>query len=155
MKRGRSSTKWFISAACLVVGMILLAACGGGGGGSSLDPPIADLSGTWRVFEFTYPENNSCGEDFRGFYTDGVIVTQSGNSITVSFSTEKKLSGTISGDQVNVKGSYPEEGGTTTVNNTEIIVQDEGYFIGTSAWTWKSGSESCNGTTTVEGVRLD
>ncbi len=111
----------------------------------------ANLTGTWRVSEV---DNSNCGGD--GSITGNWEVTDTGRSVTLrSGSRNITLSGTHVGDRLNLQGSFPEDGGTTTVTSSNITVGPTGNTIsGTETWRWSDGFESCSGTTTISGSRL-
>ena len=132
---------------------LLFAACstGGGGGDGDPDPPIADISGTWSITETM--GSNTCGEVPGSQNTYSITVTVSGNSVTV-VTPAGTFTGTIDGDQLEWTGSYPDDGGTTTINSMDLTVSANGSSVsGTTSWSWTDGTESCSGTTTVNGTR--
>ena len=143
------NTKARVRSFWLTLILFALAACGGGGGGGpggdGKVSPIADISGTWTVTE--QGVSNCEGEETfsRGPYQ--VTVTQTGNNLTV-VTPAGTFSGAINGDKVSWAGSYPEQGGTTTINSMTLTVAADGNsFSGSSTWSWSDGRESCSGTT--------
>lgn len=133
-----------------------LSGCGGGGGGGGgddgggSDTPTtvqADVSGDWNVTENI---TSSCPDDAR-YNQYGIKVTQSGAKLTVLVSG-LSFAGTIDGNTIGWKGSYPQDGGTTTINTMTLTLAGDGNSInGTDAWSWVSGNgaEKCSGTTQI------
>lgn len=142
---------------------LALAACGGGGGGGGSDgggntttpPPsgssdTVDVAGDWDVVERM---NSSCIDDDYAQYT--VKVAQAGTALTVT-AGGNSYSGTIDGRSVSWTGSYPEDGGTTTITRmTLTLASDDNTLNGTSGWKWvsASGAQKCEGTTQVTAQR--
>lgn len=118
--------------------------CDGTGGATN-------VTGTWRVTEI---DSSNC-DDSGGTSTGTWNVTQSGRSVTVlSIERNIVLTGTITGSTINLQGSFPEDGGTTTVTSTNITVGATGNTItGSETWFWTGFGESCSGTTSVSGSR--
>jgi len=135
----------------LVLGLTL-GGCGGSSGGSDdPDDPIADVSGTWDITETM--GSNSCDEVPGTINTYEVTVTMSGNSVTV-VTPVGTFTGTIDGDQLEWTGSYPEDGGTTTIENMDLTVSVNGSSLsGATNWSWTNGNINCSGVTSVSGVR--
>ncbi len=145
-------------AAALLIGVtVIFSGCGGGGGGGGgsapLAPPTADLTGTWTVTESglsNCPGNAS--------FTNGpyqVTVTQTGNNLNVA-TPVGTFAGTIDGDRVKWTGSYPEDGGTTTITSMSLVVaSDDNTFSGSSTWIWTDGRSNCSGNTqAINGTRM-
>jgi len=113
------------------------------------------VAGTWTTTENV--NATACGEGtYYQYYT--YAVTQSGCNITVvPQGTTLQFSGTVNGNQLSWSGSYPESGGTTTINSLTLTVSADGNtFTGSSSWTWRSsGGSTCSGTTQVIGTRRD
>ena len=139
----------------LVFVISLLAACSSGGGGGSTPSqkaPIADTSGTWTITEDG--ASNCTGETtYHDEYT--ITIIQSGNNLTVT-TPAGTFYGTIDGDHVGWTGSYPEDGGTTTITAMQLTVSADGSSLsGTATWTWSDGVFSCSGTTqAINGTRV-
>lgn len=113
------------------------------------DGPTIDLTGRWRINE---RDSSNCGND--GSVTGLWDVTQTGDNVTVR-SGSITLRGTLVSGTLNLQGSFPEEGGTTTVTRSNLTVGPTGNTIsGTETWRWSDGFESCSGTTTINGDRL-
>jgi hypothetical protein len=146
------------SASVFILVITLLTACSGGGGGSGDGPPpgmktpVADLSGTWNITE---DGTSNCPGEESYHYEYSIVVSQSGNNLTVS-TPAGTFSGTIDGDRVAWTGSYPEDGGTTTITAMTLTVSNDGNSLsGTSSWNWSDNFESCSGTTqAINGARV-
>jgi hypothetical protein len=136
-----------LSLVVLAFAISILTACsGGGGGGDGGDtppeqkPPVADLSGTWNITE---DGTSNCPGEESYHYEYSIVVTQSGNNLSVS-APAGMFSGTINGNRVAWTGSYPEDGGTTTITAMQLTVSNDGNSLsGSSNWSWSDGSESC------------
>jgi len=150
--------------------ILILSACGGekgdGGGvegeianlpgtedGGGLEEPVSNLSGTWKVTETTI--SNDCGD------TNGISIekiwkyVQDGNNITLTDVLGNVLNATISGNQVSVTGSFPDDGGTTTITNLVLTVSNDGKNLsGTSSWTWIDDFGGCQGETSITGTLI-
>jgi len=53
-----------------------------------------------------------------------------------------------------MNGSFPEDGGTVTVNATLIVSAEGDSMQGSDDWTWTDGSESCSGSDSLSGTRI-
>src|SRR5215470_1835943 len=132
--------------------VLAVAACGGGGGGGSVaggggaGGPPASVGGNWTVTEAS--TSNTCGDPVNPPYA--ITITQNGGSITVA-TPAGTFSGSLNGQVLNWSGSYPDNGGTTTINSLSATVSG-GTFNGTSNWTWTDGKTTCGGTTTFSSV---
>ena len=132
-----------------------VAACSGGDGegdgdGNRNGGAPADIAGVWTITE-TYL-TDSC-EGPGGSDTYRVTVTQTGNAVTLMFDDGTTYDGTINGNTLTWSGSYPEEGGTTTVSGEFIVSADERSLQGSDSWTWTDGSTTCSGTDSFTGTR--
>lgn len=139
----------------LVIFLVIAICCGGGGDGDSdndSDGTCTNAAGTWKMSERV--DATDCGE---GTYNEDITytVTQSGCNITVVPSTNPSLrfSGSINGNQISWRGSWPEEGGTTTATISATINGDN--ISGSASWSWTDGTDSCNGTTQITGTRVN
>lgn len=137
---------------------LLFLACGGGGGGGDSgggkapQTSCANVAGTWNTTEQV--NATACGE---GTYTESLTynVSQDGCNITVApQGTNLIFNGTVNGNQISWSGSYPEEGGTTTITSLTLTLSSDGNtFSGSNSWTWSDGASRCSGTTNVSGSR--
>jgi len=135
--------------------LAILSACGGSDGGSTPNvtkPPVGDLSGKWQVTGLDSSTSLACN----GInYAFTATIVQSGGNLTYAGDNGSSLSGTISGNTVSMSGSFPEDGGTTTVNSlTSTVAADCNQFTGNDSWSWTDGVTSCTGTSTFTGTRL-
>lgn len=136
----------------LCASILVLAACGDGDSGPQLQPPVADISGKWSITEKS--DETKCGGGIvTTKYT--VTVTQSDNILIVT-TPAGKFNGTISGNTISWTGSFPEDGGTTTIDSMTLTVSSTGKSIsGTSSWTWTNGNGTftCSGTSQISGTK--
>lgn len=151
----------------LVLGMTLvlvplLTACSGGGdggGGNSLEDPIGDISGTWSIAETVETATADCSGEVGTSTNYPVSISQSSNDLTVSayipdLGTYKDFKGTLDGNKIEWTGTYPEDGGTTTIESMDITVDSTCNTLhGSANWSWSDGTYSCTGTTSVFGTR--
>jgi len=135
---------------------LIFTACGGGGGGGGGPVPSStcvDVAGTWTTTEQV--NATACGQ---GTFIEHLTytITQSGCTITVvPQGTNLQFSGNVNGNQMGWSGSYPEEGGTTTINSLTVTISADGNsFSGSASWTWSDGRSSCSGTTQSTGTRI-
>ena len=142
----------------LVVASICLglSACqkSSGGGGGSPPPaaaPTVDAQGTWSIDELVTAASTDCAGEIGTLDTYGITVTQSGANLTV-VTPAGTFSGTVSGDTIRWTGSFPEDGGTTTITQMTLTVQGDS-LSGTSDWTWSDGVFFCTGSTQIGGTR--
>jgi hypothetical protein len=138
-----------------IAGVLLalaVAACGGGGGGGggsgggAAGGPPASVGGNWTVTEAS--TSNTCGDPVNPPYQ--ITIAQNGSSITVT-TPAGTFAGSLNGQVLNWSGSYPDNGGTTTINSLTATVSGS-TFSGTSSWTWTDGTKTCGGTTTFSGI---
>jgi hypothetical protein len=133
----------------IALGLMTIVGTGGGdGGGDSPIQTCVDVSGTWNTTELE--DATGCGE---GTYTNynEFTITQSGCNISVDAGVYGTHSGTVNGSQITYTGSYPEEGGTTTINVNLTISGNS--LNGSATWTWSDGTYSCSGSTQITGTR--
>lgn len=147
------SCKSFSQLATLTL-LALVPACSSGGGGSAPTPgggtPAFDLSGTWSITENIVAATGGCPTGVQPSYD--VVVTQTGSALSVT-APSGTFAGTMSGAQLSWTGSYPEDGGTTTILSMNLTATDS-TLSGSSEWRWSDGSMICTGTTQVSGTRL-
>lgn len=109
--------------------------------------PFNPFGGSWTVT--TTGTSNNCGSPADSPYS--ITISQNGSSLSI-VTPVGTFSGSISGDSFSWSGSYPDQGGTTTINSLQAT-RSGNNFSGTSNWTWVSGGTSCSGTDTFTGVR--
>lgn len=149
---------------------LLLAACGGGGGGGDGDtgsgevdgsndissggdsePESLDSTGNWTVV--SQVDGTECGEDS---YTEtqSLEIEQSDSSLTVTDSDGNVFTGAVDDRDLEWSGSFPEDGGTTTLDLSATLDADGTGFAGSSTFSFESddGSINCNGSSTFEGT---
>jgi hypothetical protein len=128
--------------------LLSLLACGGGGGGGGDAPATpANVAGTWNVTETS--TSNNCGEPVDPPYS--ITIAQSGSNLTVT-TPSGVFTGSISGNTVRWTGSYPEDGGTTTITSLSATVSGNS-FSGSSSWSWAGPGSPCSGSTNFTGTR--
>jgi hypothetical protein len=131
---------------CVLALSVVLVACGGEGEGCA--EPV-DAAGDWEMTSTVVSDN--C--DGRTSQTFRMKITQDGNALTAE-TPELTFSGTICGNQIQMKGSFPEDDGTVTVNATLIVSAEGDSMQGSDNWTWTDGSESCSGSDSLSGTRI-
>ena len=121
----------------LLMGLAVFAfaACGDGG---CADP--VDVAGEWEVTSTVVSDN--C--DGRVSQTFTMTITQDANTLMAEV-PETTYTGTICGNQLQMTGSFSEDGGTVTVNGTFVVSEDGSSMEGSDDWTWTDGVESCSG----------
>ena len=129
------------------LGLMPLVGCGGEGAGCA--EPAADAAGMWAMTATVVSDN--C--DGRTSQTFRMKITQDGNALT-AVTYQLTFSGTICGNQIQMKGSFPEDDGTVTVNTTLNVSAEGGSMQGSDNWTWTDGSESCSGSDSLSGTRV-
>jgi len=116
------------------------------------NPGIIQVQGKWTVTDEN--DQRNCGEGINTVvYT--LSVQQDGERVTVTKKPEGTFTGSISGNTITWSGSYPEDGGTTTILSMTVTVSDDGKtFTSQANWSWSDGDESCTGTSQGQGVRI-
>jgi len=122
---------------------------GGGGGGQACAAPTQDVTGTWSVEDTS--TSAECGVEMTAY---SLTALQIGSDITVTDTTGRQYTGFICGDRVEAYTpfSYPEDGGTTTVQDLVFTVTGNA-LSGTSRWSWTDGSDACSGTSAFTATR--
>ncbi|MEL7312862.1 MAG: fibronectin type III domain-containing protein [Pseudomonadota bacterium] len=146
------ATRFWIRAWGLALILVTLSACGGGGGGASSDDPqpipIPAVAGEWQINESL---TDDCGDrDANTSYI--ATVTQTGAQVVVTYGGVSR-SGTMSGNELTWSGSYPEDGGTTTVSSL-ILTFSGDTASGSATWSWTDGNLSCSGTSSITATRI-
>lgn len=107
------------------------------------------FTGHWTITENV--NATACGE---GTYDDsyGIYIDQSDVDATL---TANNVSGsfTLNFNTFSFSLSFPEDGGTTTANGSVVINGES--LSGNSNWSWSGFGETCAGTSTVSGYRLN
>lgn len=131
-------------AGMLALTVLGLAACGDG----DCAEPV-DVAGEWQMTSTVVSDN--C--DGRASQTFSMTITQDANALTV-LTPEGTFGGPICGNQIEMSGSFPEDGGTVTVNATLNVSEDGNSMQGSDTWTWTDGSESCSGSDSLSASRI-
>jgi hypothetical protein len=124
----------------------VFAACGGDGGG---DGEPVDVAGYWETTSTVVSDN--C--DGRVSQTFVMTIMQEDNTVTVEL-PDATFSGTVSGNRIQMTGSFPEDDGTVTVNATLVVSADGSSMQGSDDWTWTDGFESCSGSDSLSATRM-
>jgi hypothetical protein len=109
----------------------------------------ADVAGDWEMSSTVVTDN--C--DGRMSQTFLMTITQEGSNLTVE-TPEVTFSGTVSGNRIQMNGSFPEDNGTVTVNATLVVSGDGNSMEGSDNWTWTDGSSSCSGSDSLRATRI-
>ena len=80
------------------------------------------------------------------------MVTQDGNSISLLDSDGNSFAGTVAGNTISWTGSFPEDGGTTTIESLTLTLTGD-TLSGNSTWSWTDGSASCSGSSQISASR--
>lgn len=131
---------------------VVITSCSSDSGGAAPAAPIGDITGSWSVNEESDATN--CGEGIQVKNYTLNVTSQSGSAITYT-SNGNTFNGTLAGNKLTSSGSYPEDGGTLTGNTTLTIGSTCSDFNGTASWSWTDGIESCAGTSTLTGTRIN
>lgn len=145
----------------LLVALMLTGGCSGGGGGETTpttqpSSQLANAAGDWAITE--YMSSNTCGNEVSStipWDNYHVAVTQNDTVLTVS-TNSGTYSGTITGNKFAWTGSYPNNGGTTTITTMTLAIAADGKSLsGAAKWSWSDGSSPCSGITNVKGSRAN
>ncbi len=144
--------------------LVLFAACSGGSDGGSNAPapapqppqvpapPSSTIAGQWQITETITNASGVCAGEIGTTETYTIHVAQNGSALTVS-APAGVFSGTMNGNNISWTGSYPEQGGTTTITSMTVTVTGPPYMLnGSSTWTWTDGTTTCQGTTDIRGA---
>jgi hypothetical protein len=140
--------------AIALVSLLVAAGCDPGDEGLELQPPSADLTGSWVVSETLY--GNCAGVTYPEVKTYTATVTQAGNDLTiVNEASGAALTGYISGSTVNLNLSFTDGAGTTTGNFPGTVSSDGDAFggLGTFSWTNTARTSACSGTSRLAASR--
>ncbi len=109
-----------------------------------------NAAGTWSIIDTN--DSNTCGDPTGVPEMYDITVTQNGVSITVA-TPVGTFSGTVNGNSVSWSGSYPENGGTTTITSLMATVLGDS-LSGSTSWSWTDGVDSCSGSNSFTGARV-
>jgi hypothetical protein len=141
--------KWRLTLGLLMMLLMttVIGSCGSSGGDNKPAVPSTDLSGTWTAEETI---NGNCrGDTYPITQTEVLVVTQSGNHLTLSIpSRNAQISGTISQNTIKWSGAFDEDGGELRINFTGALSGDS-KITGSGDWTWSDGSYTCQGTSSA------
>jgi len=144
-----------VSGLMVLAAVAIFALYGCGGGGSSLSPPTVNITGDWDVTETITESSGVCDPPGTTSHWSASAV-QSGNDVTVTITSGDLVgavfTGTISGDKLNWTGSYPNSGGTLTVESSDVTATNT-TLSGTTNWSWSDGKLSCSGRTQITGTK--
>ena len=132
----------------IVLAVLAFAACGDNGGDCT--EPV-DVAGEWLMT--ATPIEDTCDGDLTP-YMFGVIITQEGNALAGQ-TNGATFPGTICGNQIQMNGSFSEYGVTNTVNLQLTASADGSSVEGSDSWNWTDGVESCGGSESLSGTRID
>ncbi len=119
---------------------LLFSACGDG----VTQPDGEGVTGTWTFIVDVTTETGACtGEEDDPAGSAQVALVQSGTMVqaTSEFFSDggsHTFTGTRSGDQITVAGSYQEEGALLEATYTLTVAPDENSMTGTEEWDWNS-----------------
>ncbi|MEW8205772.1 MAG: hypothetical protein AB2746_06575, partial [Candidatus Thiodiazotropha taylori] len=109
---------------------------------------LCELTGTWDFrTEVTVATGGCSGEvGISDNYT--IDIDQNGQNITLSGFigvATNVLQGSVDGSTLIYSGSYPEDGGTTTQERTELTIDWNPpiSMTGVEEWTWTDGKSIC------------
>ncbi len=137
--------RYLIGFMCVLALGIAFVACGGEEGCAE---PV-DVEGNWQMTSTVV--SDSC--DGRENQTFLMTITQDANALTAE-TPELTFNGTICGNQIQMKGSFPEDGGTVTVNAALTVSAEGDSMQGSDTWTWTDGSMSCSGSDSLDAIRV-
>lgn len=143
-------------AAAVVLAAFGCSGGGGGGGGGRVEDAgvVPQVDGNWSTTASC--DERACG-DGTPSHSEEITVTQNGEEVTV-FNGNGEFHGSIdSKGIVEWSGTYPEDGGTTTLRGSWRVRVDSNNqgvsFTGESSWQWSDGFDSCSGSCTYNGTR--
>ena len=138
----------------------LTASCGGGGGSTTpVDTTTINIEGVWAVTETDKSSNCAVPAPKESF---NLTVTQNGASVTIVDGEGNNFNGTLSAQNLNWSGSYPDAAPDGTPGRTTLTLMSANIdascnsLSGSASWTWTAtdGSNySCSGTTNFTGSR--
>lgn len=111
-------------------------------------PLYRPLAGNWEIS--TAEVMGTCGAVPRILEA---TITQDGNALTAEI-PGATLSGTINGNQMQLNGIFPEDGGTVTLSVKVTVSADGDSMQGSDNWTVTYGSDECWGSESVSAIRI-
>jgi len=131
------------SAYILVLLMLCVVGCGGENdlsGGNSPDQSVS----TWSVSETS---TSDCANQETS--TSEVTLIQNGTFVSLVYTKDCALLGSLQGNTLSLKGTCEEDSGTTTFSNwSGTVSEDIKTITGNATWSWTDGQETCKGTST-------
>jgi sugar lactone lactonase YvrE len=119
-------------------------------------PPQIDFTGNWTVHEDATSLDPYCS----GSVDHSVVITKlnDGTYTVVDSGSPVVAQGVLVNESliITYKGTYPEDGGTTTSNfsGTATYSSTTGYSMtGHEDWSWTDGEYRCSGESTFRGVK--
>jgi hypothetical protein len=140
----------------VAMGILLIAGCGST---KELIEALVSMTGTWQIVETITEASGVCAGSIGDVDTYTIEVDQDGNDLTVTVGNDggqaagEVFTGTVSGDEVDWTGSFPSDGGITTVKSTDITASNTS-LNGTANWEWTDGSDTCTGKTQIAGTKI-
>lgn len=117
--------------------------CGGGGDSTIVPTTTLDVEALWTVTEISGA--NTCESPVGVQSSYDIFVKQVGTIMTV-YTPAGTFTGSIVGDTFSWTGSYPEDGGTTTITAMNLTVNPTADSLsGSVDWAWSDGVFSCSG----------
>lgn len=151
-------------AAGWILPLLLMAGCGGVGGGVEGNHPtnaLIDVTGSWEITETVTDASEACEQYKDQTSTWTFDAVQTVNNVTATATSGDKagavFTGIVQGYSIQWKGSYPFEGGTTTITDSDITVYysvDGLSLHGSEDWEWTDDIENCDGKIEVKGGKL-
>lgn len=110
------------------------------------------VAGTWSVIDTI--DANTCNEPNVAQPAYTAEISQRENVLTVTTGALSFV-GTVVNNRLGWTGSFPEDGGTTTITAMNLLFSEDGASVsGNTSWTWTDGNLNCGGSTTVSGQNI-
>lgn len=148
----------------LALVIFTMAGCGGVGGGVEGNHPtnaLIDVTGSWEITETVTKADDECGIALNQVSTWTFGAVQEVNNVSATATSGAFVgtvfSGIVQGYAIQWTGTYPLEGGTTTITSSNITVysSNDGLTLhGTENWEWTDGTITCDGEMEVTGNKL-
>lgn len=151
----------FSPAACSILFALVLGACSSGSGGSGdattppqpVPPDPNSLTGTWSVSETITSATGACAGEVGNTDSYVLAVVQQGGSLQVTDQQGNVFQGSLVGQAVQWTGSFPDDGGTTTITAMNVTATNNNSLSGQVFWTWTDGATTCTGTTQITATK--